>query len=52
MYYPILPDLSIQAFEATQDQLLEKGRAFIQGLSHGVSEVQVAEFSLLLRPQA
>ena len=52
VYYPTLPDQSMQIFEATQDQLLEKRRALIQGMSHGASGVQVAEFGRLLRTQA
>lgn len=52
VYYPTLPDQSMQTFEATQDQLLEKRRPLIQGILHGASEVQVAEFGRLLRTHA
>lgn len=51
VYYPTVLDNSMQTFEATLDQLLEKRRALAQDMLHGSSEIQVAEFSELLRAQ-
>jgi len=52
VYYPTVLDQSMQTFEATLDQLLEKRRALAQDMLHGASEIQVAEFGELLRAQA
>ena len=49
VYYPTVLDSSMQTFEATLDQLLEKRRALAQDMLHGASEIQVAEFGELLR---
>lgn len=51
VYYPTVLDNSMQTFEATLDQLLEKRRALAQDMLHGASEIQVAEFGELLRAQ-
>lgn len=51
VYYPTVLDHSMQTFEATLDQLLEKRRALAQDMLHGASEIQVAEFGELLRGQ-
>ncbi|HBO3046072.1 TPA: DEAD/DEAH box helicase [Pseudomonas aeruginosa] len=51
VYYPTVLDDSIQTFEATLDQLLEKRRALAQDMLHGSSEIQVAEFGEVLRVQ-
>lgn len=51
VYYPTVLDHSMQTFEATLDQLLEKRRALAQDMLQGASEIQVAEFGDLLRAQ-
>lgn len=51
VYYPTVLDNSMQTFEATLDQLLEKRRALAQDMLHGASDIQVAEFGELLRAQ-
>lgn len=42
---------SLQAFEATLDELLQKRRALARDMLHGSSELQVSEFGELLRAQ-
>ena len=49
VYYPTVLDQSMQTFEATLDQLLEKRRALAQDMLHGASEIQASEFGELLR---
>jgi hypothetical protein len=51
VYYPTVLDQSMQTFEATLDQLLEKRRALAQDMLHGASEIQASEFGELLRAQ-
>lgn len=51
VYYPTVLDSSMQTFEATLDQLLEKRRALAQDMLQGASEIQAAEFGDLLRAQ-
>lgn len=48
VYYPTVLDNSMQTFEATLDQLLEKRRALAQDMLQGSSEIQISEFGNLL----
>ncbi|WP_442683042.1 hypothetical protein ACSBPQ_15955 [Stenotrophomonas sp. JC08] len=48
VYYPTVLDNSMQTFEATLDQLLEKRRSLAQDMLQGSSEIQISEFGNLL----
>ncbi len=51
VYYPTVLDHSMQTFEATLDQLLEKRRALAQDMLHGASDISAAEFDEVLKAQ-